>query len=147
MSRLCIGCAAILVLVLGTPGPSAQAPGLRPIMRDKLDNAQRLLEGIVTGDLAIIDRYGERLTKISYTEVASWQASGQPEYLRNASMFVDALQGLRQATAEKNADAAAREYGRLVSACLSCHTYLRNARTARIDERGEGQQHAGGRSR
>lgn len=135
MSRLCIGCVAVVVLVLGTPGPSAQTPGLRPIMHDKLENAQQLLEGIVTGNLAIIDRYSERLSRISYKEVASWQASGQPEYVRSASAFVDAVQGLRRATVEKNADAAANAYSRLIAACTSCHTYVRNSRMARLDER------------
>jgi hypothetical protein len=131
MVRLWAALVVALVLILGTPAPTAQAPALRPIMREKLANTQQLLEGVVTGNLAIIDRYSERLARISDTEVASWQGSALPEYMPRASAFVAAVQRLRAAAIDGNADAASTAYTELISACVSCHTYVRSSRVAR----------------
>lgn len=133
MFRRLSGVVLGFVLILANGDSMAQSPSLRPIMREKLANTQQLLEGVLTANFAIVERYGERLGQISYTEVASWQARAQPEYLQHASSFLKAVQGIRQAAADHNADAAAAEYTRLVSACVSCHTYVRGSKVVRLD--------------
>ena len=133
MFRRSVWLVIALVFVVSASEPSAQRAALRPIMREKLSNTQQLLEGVVTSNLQIIDQSSERLSRITYTEVASWQANAQPEYLRRASAFVDAVKSLRQAATDRNVEAAANEYSKLVSTCISCHNYVRDSRIARLE--------------
>ena len=70
----------LVILALGAMEPSAQSPALKAVMREKLNNTQQLLEAVITADYAAMERYTERLGRISYTEIASWQAVAQPDY-------------------------------------------------------------------
>ena len=116
------------VLALGTGGPSAQSAGLKPVMRDKLENTQRLLEAVVTVDYAAIVRHADALGRITESEIASWQRVAQAEYAKHATVFVLSVSGLREAAAGKNIDAAAFEYSTLVSSCLGCHRYIQRSK-------------------
>ena len=85
---------------------SAQSPTLRTVMREKVENAERLLEPLVKGDFAELDKYVERLSRITYTEIGSWQRRPEGEYMRNATSFLNAMQGLKAAVRAKNLDRA-----------------------------------------
>lgn len=123
------------VVALGTGGPSAQSVGLKPVMREKLENTQRLLEAVVTADYAGITRYAEPLGRISETEIASWQTEAQAEYTKQATLFLLSVNGLREAAAGKNLDAAALEYTTLVSSCIGCHRYVQRSKASRPSRR------------
>ena len=71
-----------LIVAFHVGEPSAQAPTLRVAMREKLTNTQQLLEAVVRADYPAMARYSEQLSRISYTEIASWQTVAQPEYVR-----------------------------------------------------------------
>jgi hypothetical protein len=90
-------------------------------MRDKLSHTQQLLEAIVTADFPAVDRHAERLSRISYAEIASWQANAQPDYVQQAVLFLSSVQGLREAAAKRNGDLALQEYTALISSCVRCH--------------------------
>lgn len=117
-----------LMLALGTRGASAQIPALRAAMREKLANTQGLLEAVVRGDYPTIAKRTEPLSRISETEIASWQTVAQPEYVQQAALFLLSVKGLRDAAASKNIDAVALEDTALISSCIRCHTYVRNSR-------------------
>ena len=134
MRRQLFGTTIVLALALGGPDSSAQSPNLRSIMREKLTNAQQLLEGVVTANFTIVDKSADRLAQISYTEVASWQSNAEPEYLKQASAFVKAVQGIRKASADRNSGALADEYSNLVNACVSCHSYVRHMKPIRLGD-------------
>jgi hypothetical protein len=139
--RLHVGVLGLL-MVLGVTGPNAQTPAgqvptLRTAMREKLTNTQQLLEAVITANYGGMTRYSELLSRISYTEIASWQAVAQPEYVRYATEFLTSVKGVRDAASRRNADEAAREYTTLVGSCVGCHAYVRNARTASIAPPGE----------
>jgi hypothetical protein len=127
------GITVVLVLTLGGPNSSAQSPNLRSIMREKLTNTQQMLEGVVTANFAIVDKSSDRLAQISYTEVASWQSNPEPEYLKQASAFVKAIQGIRHASADRNGAVVADEYTNLLNSCVSCHSYVRRMKPIRLD--------------
>jgi hypothetical protein len=116
--KLVVVCA---LLALGTGGPAAQSPRLKPIMRDKLVDTQRLLEAIVTVDFTAMARHADSLGRISETEIASWQRMADAGYTKQATLFVLSVNGLREAAAARNIDAAALEYTTLVSSCIGCH--------------------------
>ena len=65
MRRQLFGTTIVLALALGGPDSSAQSPNLRSIMREKLTNAQQLLEGVVTANFTIVDNSADRLAQIS----------------------------------------------------------------------------------
>ena len=133
MRRQLFGTTIVLALALGGPDSSAQSPNLRSIMREKLTNAQQLLEGVVTANFTIVDKSTDRLARISYTEVASWQSNAEPEYLKQASAFVKAVQGIRKASADRNSRIVADEYANLLNSCTSCHSYIRRRKPIRLD--------------
>jgi hypothetical protein len=134
MRRQLFGTTIVLALALGGPDSSAQSPNLRSIMREKLTNTQQLLEGVVTANFTIVDRSADRLARISYTEVASWQSSNaEPEYLKQASAFVKAVQGIRKASANRNSAVVADEYTNLLNSCMSCHAYVRRMKPIRFN--------------
>ncbi|HEX2342846.1 MAG TPA: hypothetical protein VHI98_20380 [Vicinamibacterales bacterium] len=119
------------VLALGTGGPSAQSAGLKPVMLDKLEHTQRLLEAVVTADYAAMARRADRLGRFTETEIASWYTEAQAEYTKQATLFVLSVSGLRDAAAAKNLDAAALEYTTLVSSCIGCHRYVERTKASR----------------
>ena len=127
-------------LALGVTSPAAQSPTLATAMRQKLANAQGLLEPIVKADFPLIARYAESLSRISETEIASWQTLAQPEYVEQATVFLLSVKGLREAAAARNMDAVASEYGRLISSCIKCHAYVRTPRRASLP--GHGYAHS-----
>jgi hypothetical protein len=102
-------------------------------MRQKLANTQQLLEGVVTTNFTIVDKSADRLAQISYTEMASWQSNAEPEYLKQASAFVKAVQGIRKASADRNSGALADEYMNLLNSCISCHSYVRRMKPIRLE--------------
>jgi len=104
---------------------SAQAPVMRSVMQDKLRNTQALLQSVVAADFASIDRAASRLSRISETEIGSWQTPGQPEYTRQAMAFMSSVRGLREAARRRDADAVGKAYGALVSSCIECHVVVR----------------------
>jgi hypothetical protein len=124
----------VLGLALGGHNSSAQSPSLRSIMKEKLINSQQLLEGVVRADFTIVDRSADRLARISYTEVASWQSNAQPEYLKQASAFVKAVQGIGKGSADRNSEVVAEEYSKLLNSCVSCHSYVRRMEPIRLED-------------
>ena len=84
----------VVMLAIGVANPTGQSPVLRMAMREKLANAQGLLETVVLGDYAAVARYTERLSRISETEIALWQTTAEPEYSVQAARFLLAVQAL-----------------------------------------------------
>jgi hypothetical protein len=134
MRRQLFGITTVLVLALGGHDSSAQSQSLRSIMREKLSNTQQLLEGMVTANFTIVDKSADRLAQISYTEMASWQSNAESEYLKQASAFVKAVQGIRKASADRNSGALADEYSNLVNSCVSCHLHVRRMKPIRLGD-------------
>lgn len=127
-SRSYIVVAAALCITWGVAGSSAQSPVMRSVMQRKLDDAQGLLKPVVVSDFAQVDRVAERLSRITDMEVASWQTPGQPEYTRQAVLFLTSVQGLREAARRRDASAMGDQYAALVSSCVHCHAVLRRSR-------------------
>ena len=72
----------VSISVAASSQSRAQAPTLTAVMNEKAANAQRLVRPLVTGDFAGIDHFAERLARLTYTEIASWQARPEPLYLK-----------------------------------------------------------------
>jgi hypothetical protein len=120
----------LALLVFGTAESSAQGPTLGAAMREKLVNTQQLLEAVVKADYATMAQYAERLSRISYTEIGSWQTNPRPDYIRQATAFLSAVQGMRDAAAKKSLEDATKQYTALITSCIQCHAYVRSSRVA-----------------
>jgi hypothetical protein len=118
-----------LVLLFASGHTSAQNPTLKSAMRDKLGHTHRLLEAIVAEDYVKMGRAADGLARISETEIASWQSNPSTLYMKQATSFLLAVQGLREAVEKKSLDAAAADYTNLISSCTHCHAYVRHYRT------------------
>jgi hypothetical protein len=118
--------ASIVAVVVTCGNTSAQPKPLPPIMKEKLTNAEALVEAVVRGDFAAMSRYGDRLGQITWAEIVSWQKA-EPEYLRYGRSFLQAVDAFRVAVSAKDYDAASAGYTRMLSACTGCHSYRRRA--------------------
>lgn len=110
----------------------AQNLTMKAAMRLKMDSAQVLLKAVVTGDYAAIARSADRLSRITDTEIASWQTPGRPEYTNQAMRFLMAVQTLRDAARSRDQRAAGTGYAALVSSCASCHATVTRTRVVRV---------------
>jgi cytochrome c556 len=129
--------AALVALCLLVPisSPSAQNRPLQTAMREKLANAQGLLGVIVRGDFDAIVRYGDRLSWITETEIASWQTAATPDYVKQATVFLLSVQGLRDAAKKRDLEDVAQEYSTMVSSCIRCHTIVRTTQRVSLSEK------------
>lgn len=126
-------CLVATILLLASGYSSAQNPTLRTAMREKLDNSRGLFEAVVTADYPAIARSASALSRISETEIASWQVGAAPEYTKQGVAFVSAVRDLREAAVNRDIDAALAGYTALVSSCTRCHALVRRGRAVRID--------------
>ena len=103
-------------------------------MREKLANAQRLLGDVITADYEAIYRDAAPLWRISETEVASWQARSNPDYTKNAVLFLRSVESLRTASTDRDIDATRQEYINLITSCIRCHTQVRDTRSVSLPQ-------------
>ena len=124
------------VLMLFAPGHApAQNPSAKTLMRAKLASTQRLLESLVSADYAAIQRDADALGRITEKEIVSWQLGVQPEYAKQATLFVLSVRGLQEAAANRNIDVALHEYTTLTASCVHCHASVRRAKSITYDPR------------
>jgi hypothetical protein len=122
--------AALLAMI--QTSSTAQVSPLAVVMRDKVENAQGLLRPLVLGEMQGIAFYADRLGRLTYTEVASWQARPQPDYVRQAEAFVKAVQNIREAARVRDVKRASGAYADLIASCVSCHQLVRDGRTVSL---------------
>src|SRR3954468_10136312 len=120
---------AVVMTATAAVSPSAQSPPLKTVMQEKAQNAEGLLKPLVLGDFAEIERYATRLGRLTYTEVASWQAQPNSDYQQQAVAFLQAIEDLGQAADSRDAKRASTAYANLVSSCVSCHQIVKAGRS------------------
>jgi len=120
------------LLLVVTAGHSAGQTRMQTIMRTKLSNTQVLLRAIVTSNFRDMDQAAAALSRISEQEIVSWQNPPKPEYTDQAMLFLTTVDELREAAKRRDIQAAGDEYATLVSTCIHCHAYVRDARVAAL---------------
>jgi len=123
MLRLFVVCAALLV---GAAVPSGQTSATRTVMRDKLELSHHVLDAVMTGNFAALERDATALTRV--TERPGWLVLTTPEYAHYSSAFVSATQELAAAAKAHDLDAAAARYASMTMACYQCHRYVARSR-------------------
>jgi len=118
--------AGAIIAIAASP---AQGPDVKTVMRQKLDHAQRILEAVVTSDWVALETHSRELEQL--TRDPRWLVLKYPEYARHSNAFVEAIQDLHRAAAQRDLDRAPKAYVAVTMQCVECHRYLARARVAR----------------
>ncbi|MEO7793095.1 MAG: hypothetical protein ABIX28_26410 [Vicinamibacterales bacterium] len=119
----------LLCSVLGVAATSSQAPGLRPVMRQKLTHAQKILAAVVTSDWGALE--SESLALVALTKVPAWAVLTSPEYGQHSAEFRQAIRDLHQAAARHDLEETPQAYNTVIRRCVECHRYIARARQAK----------------
>lgn len=103
---------------------------LRQLMIEKLQNAQRILEGIAVGDFDKTAQGAENLLAIANR--AEWLAYKTNRYELHSNEFRRAAENILQKSKAKSVDGVTLAYVDLTMSCVRCHQYLREVRDARL---------------
>jgi hypothetical protein len=106
--------------------PKTDEEKLRALMHKKLENSQKVLEGITTQDFKMISSRAAELIEVS--KEAGWKVVKTPRYEAYSNDFRAEAEDLMKAAKEKNVDAAALAYVDLTLTCVKCHKYVREER-------------------
>jgi len=101
------------------------------LMRRKLENSQKVLEGIAINDFDKIAKHADELIAIS--KEAEWKVIKSPQYEIFSNDFRRTADTLAKNAKEKNLDAAALTYVELTLNCVKCHKYVRESGWTRLD--------------
>ena len=121
-------------LLLGVPvlkGDDADSNKVQELMKRKLTQSQKVLEGIALNDFDMIAKHAEELQVIS--KQAEWKVLKTPLYVMYSNDFRGIAEELVKNAKKKNIDAAALPYVELTLTCVKCHKHVREKRMVRLD--------------
>ena len=135
--RFALAAAAVLVLAAGQassddPKTPPQPPKKKAdpksaqakLMAEKLQNAQKLLEGLATNNFRQIERSSDELMTIS--KAAEFTAARKTaKYDLQMNNFRRSLEEITRKAKEKNLDGATLGYVDMTLTCVRCHQYTR----------------------
>jgi hypothetical protein len=133
MNRNQTGHRLVLLVLCATLGwgliESSEGQERTPVqkfMRQKLEHAKNVLEGLSVEDFALIANNARRMRELS--EDARWRVSPDVNYLRLSTDFQDVASELEAKAKEKNLDGATLAYVKLTMTCVKCHKMVREQR-------------------
>jgi hypothetical protein len=127
----------LAVLLLTVAFPSLSGYGEEPakkvadLMRKKLENSQKVLEGIAVNDFKLIAKHADELIDLS--KQVEWKVLKAPQYEIHSNEFRRSAETLIKNAKDKNLDAAALTYVEMTLTCVRCHKYVREERMTRLD--------------
>ena len=134
MKTTCAATAMLLaVMALGSQdGAPVQAQGKQTskLMAAKLQNSQKLLEGIAIGDFKKITRSAEELLELTKTE--EWMMYNSPRYQLHTNEFRRAAETLIEKAKDKNIDGTTLAFFDMTMSCVRCHRHMRETRDVRV---------------
>jgi len=101
------------------------------LMKRKLENSQKVLEGLALNDFDKIAHHAEELLTIS--KEAEWKVIKTPQYEIHSNDFRRTADGLIKDAKDKNLDGAALNYVELTLTCIKCHKHVRETRRTSLD--------------
>ena len=130
---VCLACGAVLAGVspgIGqengpTRGQKPKAPSSNQLlMRDKLVQMNKVLEGLTMADYAEVEEAAKTLRMIS--RATSWHIDDPtPQYLRISKNFQEQAADLERHAKEQNVEAATLDLVRMNVTCTHCHQHMR----------------------
>jgi hypothetical protein len=102
------------------------------LMKRKLLESQKVLEGIALNDFDKISEHAKELLQISKT--AEWRVLKTTEYELFSNAFQNSAIDLAKHAKDKNLDAAALSYVEMTLICVKCHKHVREERKTAFEE-------------
>ncbi len=119
---------------LGLPVISSVAQqATKEAMRNKLDYAQKVLEGLTLQEFDLAVTNAVMLRDMSQTNVFSILKN--VDYLASATNFTVAVDGLINAARSQDLERATEAYTRVTRSCVQCHERFRRAQFVRGQEK------------
>ena len=103
----------------------------KEFMRDKLELAQGILEGLSIENYDLIISRSQKLSAMS--QEADWKAFENPDYEQQSLAFRRNVDALTKAARNKNLDGATLAYVRVTMSCVECHKYVRGRLVAGLN--------------
>ena len=119
---------AALIVLWGFVATPAQGPALNRLMEEKLAHTQLILRAVVTSDWVALETNSRELERL--TRDPAWMVLQFREYRRHSQTFVQAVQTLHRAAAQRDLESTPRAYIGVTLECVECHRYLARARIA-----------------
>lgn len=129
-----IALALLAMVVVGMVVSSAQnkkSRATKEFMRDKLELAQGILEGLSVENYDLIISRSQRLSAMS--QEADWKVFENPDYEQQSIAFRRNVDALTKAAKNKNLDGATLAYVRVTMSCIECHKYVRGRLVAGLN--------------
>jgi hypothetical protein len=134
---------AVIVAGCGTLWLTAADPAPNKIeetevlMRAKLSSSQKVLEGLLAKNFALIAEGAIEMKKIS--EAAEWPRTRDEVYEHYSAEFRRQCNKLESLAAKENHEGATFTYLHMTTTCLDCHNYVRDALRVAIEPNGHVQ--------
>jgi len=125
--------AATLAGGLIASGNGQERSPLQKYMRQKLEHAKNVLEGLAVEDFALIAKNARAMRELS--EDAQWRVSPNVNYLRLSAEFQDLAEEMAAKAKERNLDGATLAYVKLTMNCVKCHKLVREERLISLGAR------------
>lgn len=103
----------------------------KTFMKQKLEHAQKILEGLTQEKYDVIEKNANSLNALS--QAAFWHALQTPQYTQYSGEFQRLTDKLAKSASEKNIDAATLTYVEITLNCVNCHKHVRNQRQAALE--------------
>jgi len=120
---------AVALVPMGTSQEKTNDP-LARLMKEKLKNAQVMMEGVALSDFAKIRKSADELIQLSKT--AEWMVHKTPRYEVYSNEFRKSVEKIYEKAKDKDIDGVARAYTETILTCVHCHQYVRELREARV---------------
>ena len=104
------------------------------IMQKKLQQAQKVLEGLALKDFKKIGKSADELLFLCKEE--EWKVLSTPEYENYSNEFRRNTQALIKNAKDENIDSCALSYVQLTLTCVNCHKHVREVRMGRLPRGG-----------
>jgi alkylhydroperoxidase family enzyme len=117
---------AVFGAVAGVAASVPQGPAVNTLMREKLRHSQQILEAVVTSNWTKLESESRNLADL--TKDPRWTVFKYPEYARHSLTFVQAVDDLRLAAAQRDLEKTPAAYTNMTLQCVACHRYLARAR-------------------
>ena len=112
------------------PSNQPRDPQLKPFMKQKLEHAKGVLEGLALENYEQIAKEAQALSLLSLE--SNWNVFNTKEYLEQSEDFRRTVNTITEAAREKDVNLAALGYVNLTVRCVECHSYLRKTIQADI---------------
>ena len=117
-------------MLMGADCVLAQTKGegeLAAFMKAKLGHSEKLLEGLAREDFQLIAKHSQAISLLCEDEL--WAVLKTPEYLDRSNEFRRSVNAITEAARRKNLEAATLAYVDSTMKCVTCHRYIRQARS------------------